>query len=119
MVAAPDCDLQRGPCTAPLPGGGRIEFGITPRPIPVLQPLQLQARLDGIAARVVIVEFTGADMDMGINRVAMKAEGSGRFSGSAMLPVCVRNRMAWLATVRLQTNQGQIAVPFHFETVRN
>ncbi|MDO9063856.1 MAG: hypothetical protein Q7U25_01450, partial [Sulfuricella sp.] len=35
------CDLHQGPCATPLPGGGRLEFSLEPRPIPVLKPLKL------------------------------------------------------------------------------
>ena len=44
------CDLQQGPCATSLPGGGRLEFSLEPRPIPVLKPLRLQVRATGFKA---------------------------------------------------------------------
>ena len=29
------CDLHRGPCASPLPGGGNVELSITPRPVQI------------------------------------------------------------------------------------
>ena len=37
----PGCDLHRRACAAQVPGGGRIELSIAPRPIPMVTPLQV------------------------------------------------------------------------------
>lgn len=113
------CDLHAGPCASNLPGGGRLELSVEPRPIPVLKPLKLQVRVTGAPARSVEVDFAGVDMKMGFNRPRLAADGAGLFSGKTMLPVCVRDRMAWRATVLIESGNQRIAVPFQFETLRN
>jgi len=113
------CDLNQGACASPLPGGGKVELAVEPRPIPVLSPLALRVKVTGVAARSVEVDFAGADMNMGFNRYRLIPGKVGLFTGQATLPVCVRSRMAWQATVLVELGGKRIAVPFRFETKRH
>lgn len=110
----PACDLHKGPCGAALPGGGSMQFSITPRPIPMVSPLQVEVALTGREASKVEVDFAGVDMNMGLNRPELAAQGSGRFTGQGSLPVCVTGKMDWQATVMIETGRERIAVPFRF-----
>lgn len=110
------CDLQRGPCSASLPDGGKIELAITPRPIPLVKPLQVEVRLAGIAADKVEVDFAGATMNMGYNRRTLAAAGDGRYIGTAALPVCVTGSMTWRVTVLAENSRGRVAAAFDFES---
>ena len=112
------CDLHQGPCATSLPGGGRVEFSLEPRPIPVLKPLKLQVRATGFNAGSVEVDFAGVDMKMAFNRPHLVSGKEGLFTGEATLPVCVRDQMAWQATVLVESDGRRIAVPFRFETKR-
>jgi hypothetical protein len=113
------CDLHAGPCTSILPGGGRIELSIEPRPIPLLRPLSLVVRVEGLDARMVEIDFTGVDMNMGYNRPELKRENGNRFTGQATLPVCITGRMEWQAMVLVTTNDIKAAAPFRFVTTHN
>jgi len=121
----PDCDLRAGPCSVRFPAGGRVTLDIEPRGIPAVQPLGIRVHLEGLPppARVE-VDFAGVDMDMGFNRVALEptaaaGDGHGRdYRGRGMLPVCVRERMAWEARVLLHEPDGLRAAPFRFDTLR-
>jgi hypothetical protein len=113
------CDLNQGPCAAPLPGEGRLEFAVEPHPVPVLRPLKLQVRVTGATARSVEVDFAGVDMKMAFNRPRLEPGKDGLFTGQTSLPVCVRDKMSWQATVLVETDGKRIAVPFRFETKRN
>jgi len=115
---ASDCDLRRGACIRHLPRGGRLRFGIEPRNIPVMQTLRLHLELEGVSPRSAVVEFQGVDMNMGFNRASLHSAGMGRYAGTVMLPVCVRERMSWEALVVIETEQSEIGVPFRFDTVR-
>lgn len=108
------CDLQRQSCGAVLPGGGRVELSITPRPIPMVKPLKVEVSLLGARANRVDVDFAGTEMNMGLNRPALQADGNGRFAGEATLPVCITGAMAWQATVLVETEKERIAIPFRF-----
>lgn len=113
--ADPGCDLHAGACAAALPGGGRLRFALTPRPIAAAAPLQASVEIEGATASRVAIDFAGIDMNMGYYRPTLAPAGAGRFSGAAMLPVCVTGRMAWQATVLVETAGTRIAVPFRFE----
>jgi hypothetical protein len=109
------CDLHRGPCSATLSDGGRIELEISPRPIPLLRPLEIRAKITGMQARRVEIDFSGVSMNMGFNRPVLKDTGNQTFTGQATLPVCITGRMEWQASVMVNTDEAQIIAPFHFE----
>ncbi len=115
----PNCDLQSGPCVTEMPGGQRVTLSIEPRPIPLVEPLQIQVKLDGVEAEKVFVDIQGLGMNMGINRPQLELQEAGRFSGEGMLPVCIRNSMEWEVSVLLETDEGMISVPFRFLTDRH
>ncbi|MDP1611857.1 MAG: hypothetical protein Q8M11_12460 [Sulfuritalea sp.] len=117
-IVEPGCDLQQRACAANVPGGGRIEFSITPRPIPFLQVLRVEVVTAGIEARKVEVDFAGETMNMGLNRGELAAEGNGRHAGEGSLPVCVTGEMVWIGTVLVETERQRIAVPYRFTVGR-
>lgn len=110
------CDLNQGPCTVELPGGGRVRVEIGPRPIPVLKPLDVQLALEGFQAEKVQLDFAGVEMDMGFNQVSLKPQGEGRFAGQGNLPVCITGAMIWQAAFLIEGRGGSLTVPFHFTT---
>lgn len=114
----PACDLRAGPCTSSLPGGGRIGLSITPESIPVLKPLALEVTLVGLDAGSVEVDFQGVDMNMGFNRSRLDPRGEGVYTGTATIPVCIRDAMEWEARVLARTDKGLVAAPFRFITVK-
>lgn len=118
IAAAPDpaCDLHRQACAASLPDGGRVELSVTPRPIPMVQPLAVEVRVAGADVRKAAIDFAGVGMNMGYNRPELPAAGPGRFAGTASLPVCITGTMAWQATVLLETDRQRISIPFRFDS---
>lgn len=115
LAPAAGCDLHRQRCRAELPGGGVIELSISPHPIPVVKPLTVEVTVTGLAARKVDIDFAGVTMNMGYNRLSLQPADSSRFVGETSLPVCVTGRMEWLATLIVETDHQQLAVPFHFD----
>jgi hypothetical protein len=95
-----------------------VTLAIEPQGIPVVVPLSIRVDLAGLQALGVELDFAGADMNMGYNRVALESMGDGRYQGKGMLPVCVRDRMTWEAKVLVQTSAGLMVAPFRFETSR-
>jgi hypothetical protein len=121
----PYCDLRRSACTVQFESGGRVRLDIKPRGIPVVQPLAVEVELSALAPpERVELDFAGFDMDMGYNRVPLHpatVDGDPRillYRGSAMLPICVRDRMTWEARVLLHRADGILAAPFRFETTQ-
>lgn len=115
VVPNPGCDLQKAACSAQLPAGGRVLFSLMPQPIPVAAPIELKVDVQGIKADKVEVDFSGVSMNMGFNRQVLSSTEPGQFLGQASLPVCVSGRMAWQATVLLETGRKRVAIPFRFE----
>jgi hypothetical protein len=116
VTATPDpgCDLHARACSAALPGGGRIELSLAPRPIPNVQPLAVEIRVTGIEASKVMIDLAGAKMNMGVNRTELAETAPGRFTGTTSLPVCVTGAMEWVATVVLESGRQRISAPFLF-----
>mgnify|MGYP001245678367 CR=1 FL=1 len=114
VAPLPGCDLHQGACGADLPAGGRLTFALAPRPVPVTRPIEVEVHLAGVKADKVEVDFAGVDMAMGFNRPVLAAAGEGRFVAQTVLPVCVTGRMAWRATVVVESGARRIAVPFRF-----
>ena len=114
ITSDPACDLNRQACRVSLADGGSLELTIMPRPIPIISPLTIEAKLNGIAAKSVELDFAGADMEMGHNRVALSPTGNGFFSGTASLPVCVTGRMNWRATLLIDSGSRRLSVAYDF-----
>jgi len=117
-IAEPGCSLQTQACAAKVAGGIRLQLSITPRPIPYLQPLQVDVAITGIQANRVEIDFAGESMNMGYIRSPLAAKGPGRYTGTVSLPVCVSGGMTWIATVIIESDHQRIAVPYRFDTGR-
>jgi hypothetical protein len=111
------CLLNNGRCRTTLPGGATASFAISPQPIVATTPLQLSLQLEGLKAINVEVHFRGESMNMGLSQFTLTPQSGGGFGGEAILPVCVRNSMMWIADVLVATPQGRVAFPFRFESI--
>jgi hypothetical protein len=85
-----------------------------PRPIPLMKPFTVEVQLDGWSAEQVDVDFSGVEMNMGLNRFTLLDQGQGRWIVEASIPVCVTGRMEWQAAVTLSRGQQRISIPFRF-----
>lgn len=118
VVVQPDpaCDLQRQACAVKLPGGGGVELAMRTRPIPMVKPFVVEVRTAGFSAQRVEVDFAGVDMNMGLNRPQLAAQGDGLFAGTVTLPVCITGAMEWQATVLIERGSERIAIPYRFSS---
>ena len=121
VVLQPDgsCDLLRQDCGLELPGGGRMQFSLGGKPVPLVKPFPIAVTLVGSEAERVEVDFDGVDMKMGFNRPQLQRTAPGVFAGDATLPVCITGGMVWQATVLIERGRERIAVPFLFDTGRS
>ncbi len=115
----PSCDLQKSACSLKLPAGGDITLDISPKPIPLVQNFTIQVSTDGLKTEAVSIDFKGTTMNMGPNNVTLKQQNDQSFSGTGMLPVCIRNSMEWQADVYVQTSEGIVVAPFVFVTSKH
>jgi hypothetical protein len=121
-AAAGACDLNRGPCSAALPGGaGTLTLEIVPRPVRTMRELEFVVRLACAAppcdARPAAVALTMPGMYMGENTVALTpAAVAGTFRGRGTIVRCPSGRSLWRATVKAPP-LGEVV--FDFETDRS
>ncbi len=117
-LALANCDLQQGPCTTPLPGGGSVTLAFSPLPVRPMQDFSFRLTADGVEIEKAALSFAGVGMNMGLNRFELRRDGDA-FVGQGILPVCVRNRMDWEVQARISTAQGVFDAPFRFTTYKH
>lgn len=125
-VLQPDaCDLNAGPCSVRHPAGGTLTLAITPRPVPMLQPLNLSLQLDATARRhmgepeTLELDLAGVEMYMGYQRPRLEHVGDGHYLGETTLPICTTEAMTWAATVMPAGDPDAARVQFRFVTRRS
>jgi len=117
-AAGPGCNLDDGACTASFDNARSIRFAIASTALHPNTPLQTRVDAVGFDADAVKIGFSGMDMNMGLIRNELNDDGRGSFSGSTILPICVRNSMKWTATVSAQGADGVHRASFNFEVHR-
>ena len=108
------CDLHQGACTADFGAGRTVDLDIQPRSIPTLEPLTLQVRFAGIDPDTAHVSFNGVTMNMGVIKGELVPAGQGLYTGTAVLPVCIRRRMDWEARVIADDGDARWEAVFGF-----
>ncbi len=111
------CELREQACKTSFEGTS-VMLSITPKTIPLLKPLQIDVKIEGLEVYDALIDFSGIGMDMGFNRSKLKRTDKGHFTGKATLPVCTRSKMDWEAKVMLQTEKGLMIAPFRFFTLK-
>lgn len=111
----PRCDLAEGACGLRLTDGQHVTLSLSPRPLKVMVPLQLEVTL-AEPVTAVWVEFVGQNMVMGLNGVELVAVNQGLWQGQIVLPICTAAQMQWEARVFIQQGQTRIEAPFRFNT---
>lgn len=113
------CDLAQGPCSAPLGDDRRLTFAMqTDGRVRALESLPLMVYLEGGAATAAVVLFEGLDMDMGLHRFPLTADG-GVFRGEGQVALCTEDVMDWRARVVVDTPQGRVGSWFDFQVVKS
>ena len=112
------CDIASAACTAQLPDGGTLEVSISPRPIPLMQTLQVAVTVRDSDLQPQQLDITGLNMEMGLNRTALQAAGPGRWQGETILPICSQRRMHWQAALMLVGEAGRYRLGYRFHTLR-
>lgn len=91
---------------------------VTEGPIRPLERLPLEVRVSGTTAEAVRVDFVGREMDMGLHRFPLTAEGDGAFRGEGQVSICTEAVMPWRAKVVVDTPRGRLGSWFDFEVER-
>ena len=98
-----------------LSGGRHLNFGITPRDIPVMEPVRLEAEVEGGETLEVRVVIEGRDMYMGEQKIGLTQVQPGKFTGELIVPACdMDHEMVWLARVDVINAEKTEQVVFEF-----
>jgi hypothetical protein len=97
---AQDCDLSERACSV---DDYSLEF--FDRPVLALKPVRVELRTSR-EVRSVILDLEMLDMDMGINRFALKKTRQDTWTGTVMIPVCATGRRDWRVNMLLVTPEG-------------
>lgn len=96
------CDIDTGPCTAVLSGGGAVSLEITPRPVRTMKDLFFTLRFDGQSDPETEEIFLHLDMPgmyMGEIRVRLLLTEERVYGGPGIIVRCPSGRRTWRATV--------------------
>ena len=111
----PECNLNQAACRTAILDRGAIYFSIEPNPIYGASPLVFELKGEGIGLQSAVLNLSGLDMNMGSYRFELESNGTGGFTTTGNLPVCVRNQMQWKAELRLNTREhGLVQLPYIF-----
>jgi len=101
---APACDLQAGPCTQPLDGGGAVTFAIMPRPVRAMTDVEFTVSVvpqDAAEAASVTLSMPGMAMGETHFALAQARAARGVFRGKGVVVRCPSGRRDWAADVKV------------------
>ena len=109
-----NCDIQRQACTREV-SGVELTLDIYPKPVKAMKYLVFQVRLSGaVPSGPPYIDLGMPGMDMGPNRVPLKAVQPGIYEGRGVIVRCPSGHTLWRATV---TIPGSVATDFVFDVV--
>lgn len=94
-----NCQAHEGACTLPL-GKETITLEITPRPVTAMQDSVFKVTLTGEQpSKRPYLDLGMPAMKMGPNRVTLKSDGKGSYTGKGIIVRCKSGRRTWFANV--------------------
>ncbi len=94
-----------------------IILDITPKPVPIAKQLNVTAKINGTIPTQVQLDINGSNMYMGYNRITLKPQAEGNWSGKSLLAFCTTDTMQWQLTLLIDLPDGtQIQAPFLLTT---
>ena len=109
-----NCDLHNGSCTQQLDGTD-VRLEVTPRPVKAMTDLLFKVTLIGEQPSLKsdpFIDLGMPGMNMGPNRVLLKASGPSSYEGQGVIVRCKSGRKIWQATVTLP-DKGAVRFVFH------
>lgn len=97
-----------------------LTLDITPKPIPIAKQLNISAQITGTTPTQVQLDINGSNMYMGYNRITLKQQEDGSWTGKSLLAFCTIDAMQWQLTLLVDLPDGsQLQVPFPLTTPFN
>ena len=100
--ASPElCDIQHGACTKEV-AGMTVTLNILPKPVKAMKDLKFQVTVSGAKRlRAAHIDLGMPGMDMGPNRVELRAVKDNVYEGEGVIVRCPSGRRTWKAVVVL------------------
>jgi hypothetical protein len=100
--ASPElCDIQHGACTKEV-AGMTVTLDILPKPVKAMKDLKFQVTVSGAKRlRAAHIDLGMPGMDMGPNRVELRAVKDNVYEGEGVIVRCPSGRRTWKAVVVL------------------
>ncbi len=116
---AKNCQLHHQACHINHEGM-MFSLDITPKPIPVAKQLNVTAMINGTNPTQVQLDINGSNMYMGYNRITLKQQEDGSWTGKSLLAFCTIDAMQWQLTLLVDLPDGsQLQAPFPLTTPFN
>jgi hypothetical protein len=112
-LAASGCDLNRERCTADTRWGA-LRLELSPRPLPVLDPIALEVRFDRTNKTHIRAQLDGVDMDMGPNVATLQRVDGQSLRGQLIIPICLTGTMKWRLRLMIRDDAQEQTVDFSF-----
>lgn len=112
-VSGTDCDLNRQSCPAAT-RWGNLRVGLSPRPLPALQPIELALEFASPNNTRVTARLEGVEMDMGPNLVTLQRLDATRLGARMMIPLCLTGTMKWRLALQIRDDAAEETVYFGF-----
>ena len=94
-----NCQAHDGPCSLPL-GTATVTLDVNPKPVTALQDSTFTVTLSGKPpAQAPYLDLGMPTMKMGPNRVMLKSNGQGAYTGKGVIVRCKSGRRTWFANV--------------------
>jgi hypothetical protein len=113
---AKDCQLHQQACSSNHQNIS-LTLAITPKPIPIAKQLDVIAYVNGTSPVKVQLDINGSNMYMGYNRITLKQQSDGSWTGKSLLAFCTTEAMQWQLTLLIDLPDGsQLQAPFPLTT---
>lgn len=111
------CDPGQQDCASRLPDGGELHLGITPRPVQLMQQMQINLSIKDSEFQPSHLDITGINMPMGLNRVVFEGQKES-WRGETILPICSQRQMLWQTQLVLKQGDELYRLNYQFKTNR-
>ena len=119
VMKSEQCDLNNTACKASTPDGLAIQLNFNPKPVPILQPITIEADLTGFAKLPEKLQLVveGINMYMGFQKVWLEPTTSHtHYTGTLLIPTCEVTDMQWKVSVLLPSDQTVERAEFYMQT---
>ncbi len=109
------CDLHKAPCTVTLPDNIIITFAISPKTIPINQPIKMTVKIKNLKAEKVSIYLLALKTKEQNKKVDLSTTDGIHYEGTAQLHKTENPQQQWMAMVAAKTKKETIGIPFKFQ----